>query len=302
MTMKPVARRAAAVNILGNLFLTVIKFWAAYISVSIAVLSDAFNSLLDGAAAIAIYICVVISEKEADEGHPFGHSRAEPIAGLFVAILAGMLGFEIIRDSFKALYFGTGHEVVVTGTVVYILLITVFIKILMAFYFINLGKKINSPALKATGIDSALDVGITLTTLIGIGGVYYGYNQLDAVAGIVISFWIFYTGYHVAMENIDYLMGSAPNDEMIKEIREAAMRIDGVIDTNTIKAHYVGSFIHVEFHIDVEGVMMTAQSHDIGVLVEEEIEKIPAVQKAFIHIDPIDACPIEINNNSSNDK
>lgn len=293
MTMKPVARRAAAINIGGNLFLMVIKFWAAYISSSIAVLSDAFNSLLDGVAAVAIYICVVIAEKEADQGHPFGHSRAEPVAGLLVAILAGMLGFEIIRDSIKALYVGSGDSVVVTGPVVYILLLTLFIKMLMAYYFINLGKKIHSPALKATGVDSALDVGITVTTLAGIAGVYYGYNQLDAAAGILISFWILYTGYHVAMENIDYLMGSAPSDEMIKEIRDAAMKVEGVIDTNTIKAHYVGSFIHVEFHIDVESVITTAESHDIGVLVEEEIEKIPAVQKAFIHIDPIDACPIE---------
>lgn len=295
MTMKPVARNAAIINIGGNLFLSAIKFWAAYASSSIAVLSDAFNSLLDFSAAIAIYICVTISETEADKGHPFGHHRAEPIAGLLVAILAGMLGFEIARDSITALFFtDTVNEVAVTGPVIYILVLTVAIKSVMGWYFISLGKKIHSPALKATGVDSVMDVGVTTTVLLGLAGVYYGINELDAVAGIIVSIWIVYTGYSVAMENIDYLMGSAPSDKMISDIKKLVMTVPGVMHTNTIKAHYVGSFIHIEIHIEVDGTLSTAVSHDIGKKTEELVETLPAVQKAFIHLDPISACPVDI--------
>ena len=94
-----IAFRATLIGLAGNIFLFAIKLIAGVISGSLALISDAINSLTDIFASIAIFICVRVSDKEADEGHPFGHHRAEPIAGLIVAILAGVLGFEVIRVS-----------------------------------------------------------------------------------------------------------------------------------------------------------------------------------------------------------
>ena len=83
--------------------LFILKIWFALTSGSIALLSDAFNSLTDLVSSLAIFICVRISSREADEGHPFGHSRAEPVAGIIVAVFAGILGVEIIRSSVQRL-------------------------------------------------------------------------------------------------------------------------------------------------------------------------------------------------------
>ncbi|MFQ5466145.1 MAG: cation diffusion facilitator family transporter, partial [Thermodesulfobacteriota bacterium] len=93
--MNPVAFRATLLNIIGNTVLFAIKLAAGILSGSIALISDSINSLNDIASSIATFICVRISGKQADEGHPFGHSRAEPIAGLIIAVLAGILGFEV---------------------------------------------------------------------------------------------------------------------------------------------------------------------------------------------------------------
>jgi len=98
-----IAFRATVIGLAGNIFLFTIKLIAGLLSGSLALLSDAINSLTDIAASMAIFICVRVSDKEADEGHPFGHHRAEPIAGLIVAILAAVLGFEIIRVSMERL-------------------------------------------------------------------------------------------------------------------------------------------------------------------------------------------------------
>src|SRR3990172_10675826 len=98
-----IAFRATVIGLVCNTFLFFIKIIAGIMSGSLALISDAINSLTDIAASIAIFICVKVSGKEADEGHPFGHHRAEPIAGLIVAILAGVIGFEIIRISIERL-------------------------------------------------------------------------------------------------------------------------------------------------------------------------------------------------------
>src|SRR4030067_815864 len=108
--MNPVAFRATVINIIGNTALFALKLVGGLLSGSIALISDALNSLNDIAASIATFICVRISDKQADEGHPFGHSRAEPIAGLIIAVLAGILGFEVIREAGGGLYEGARAE------------------------------------------------------------------------------------------------------------------------------------------------------------------------------------------------
>lgn len=283
--MKSVAFRATVVNILGNLFLFAIKIAAALISGSIALLSEAFNSLTDIVSSIAIFICVRISDKEADEGHPFGHTRAEPVAGIVVAIFAGILGFEVIRVSVERLV--SGGRVVATTPAILVPIVTALTKSGMSFYFRKVGRTVTSPALIASSVDSFCDVFVAIAALVGIAGVRFGYGYLDPAAGLVISLWIIYTGYRIGMENIDYLMGSAPGKELMDRIRAAALGVIGVKNVNTVRAHYVGSFIHVEIHVEVPKDLSTSQSHEIGKEVERTVERIGAIEKAFIHIDPV---------------
>jgi cation diffusion facilitator family transporter len=284
--MKPVAFRATLINILGNTALFFLKLWVALFSGSVALLSEAFNSLTDIISSVAVFICVRVSGKEADEDHPFGHSRAEPVAGLIVAILAGILGFEIIRESVATL-FSDAAVVVISPLVWAVPLVTIAIKLLMFFYFRSVGKATKSPAIKASAVDSFCDVFTAFAALLGIVGVYYGYPFLDPLAGILISLWIIYTGYSIGLENIGYLMGKSPGSELISAIEGAARFIPGVVGTNTLRAHYVGHFIHVELHVEVLKDISTLDSHEICVRVEEAIEQIEAVNKAFIHIDPV---------------
>ncbi|HLE09246.1 MAG TPA: cation diffusion facilitator family transporter [Thermodesulfobacteriota bacterium] len=277
--------RATVVNILGNLFLFTIKIWAALVSGSIALLSEAFNSLTDIVSSIAVFICVRISDKEADEGHPFGHSRAEPVAGIVVAVFAGILGFEVIRTSFNRLV--TGKEVFVGTLTLFVPVITAVLKGAMFWYFRRVGRAAISPAIIASSVDSLSDVFVAIAALVGIAGVRMGYWYLDPMAGLVISLWIIYTGYRIGMENIDYLMGKAPDAALMDDIKRAALMVKGVKAINTARAHYVGPFIQVEMHVEVPMDLSTSDSHAIGKEVERNIERIGAIQKAFIHIDPV---------------
>ena len=284
MSMHPTARYATALNILGNTFLFILKLIAGLMSGSIALISDALNSFTDIISSIAVFICVRISNKAADEGHPFGHSRAEPIAGIVVAILAGILGFEMIRSSVGR-FFHSG-EVLTGSFILAVPLITVAVKLMMAWYFKKTGEAIHSPAIMASYVDSLCDVFVSVAALIGIIGVRLGYPLLDPAAGLVISLWIIYTGYKIGLENIDYLMGKAPDSSMMEEIKSAALGVDKVKKTGIIRAHYVGNFIHVEIHIMVDRELTTLVSHAIGEEVAKKIEAIEAIEKTFVHIDP----------------
>jgi len=283
--MNPVAFRATVINILGNTALFVMKLAGGLMSGSIALISDALNSLSDIAASIATFVCVRISDKKADEGHPFGHSRAEPIAGLIIAVLAGILGFEVIRESAERLYGGSEAEV--GALTLLIPVVTMAAKGVMSWYFSRVGKAVNSPALRATAVDSLMDVVIAFAALIGLAGIKLGHPWLDPAAGFVISIWIIYTGYRIGMENIAYLMGQSPEPALLSEIKKAAQSVDGVRGLNAVKAHYVGPFIHVEIHIKVDKALSTMDSHAIGEEAASRVESIGTIERAFVHIDPI---------------
>ncbi|MBI5598641.1 MAG: cation transporter [Deltaproteobacteria bacterium] len=276
---------ATVVNILGNAFLFALKIWVALLSGSIALLSEAFNSLTDIVSSIAVFICVGISDKEADEGHPFGHSRAEPVAGIVIAVFAGILGFEVIRASLHRLL--SGGEVTASTLALSVPVITFFVKGGMSFYFRRVGRAVMSPAITASSVDSLSDVFVAIAALIGIAGVRAGYPFMDPIAGLIISLWIIYTGYRIGIENIDYLMGSSPPQALVDEIKRAAINIKGVRNINTVRAHYVGHFIHVEIHVEVPKELPTLNSHEIGKRVERALEDIRAIEKAFVHIDPV---------------
>src|SRR3989338_7747544 len=136
--MNPIAFRATMLNILGNAGLFAMKLVAGLASGSIALISDALNSLNDIAASIATFICVYISDKQADEGHPFGHGRAEPIAGLIIAVLAGILGFEVIREGVERII--EGRRAVVEPYTLLVPLITMAAKGAMSWHFNRVGK------------------------------------------------------------------------------------------------------------------------------------------------------------------
>ncbi|HLC15843.1 MAG TPA: cation diffusion facilitator family transporter [Thermodesulfovibrionia bacterium] len=270
--------------ILTNLLLFVAKLYVGLLSNSLAVLSDAFNSLTDIVSSVGIHIAVHVSMQQADDGHPFGHHRAEPIAGLIVAIFAGILGFEIIRSAVGG--FITKREQNLGLPVVYVLLFTMAVKSVMALYLLKKGRAINSPALTATGVDARNDVLVSLTALIGVVCSMYAMPILDSVTALIIGIFILYSGYHIGIENIDYLMGKSPPESFLAEIKAIIRQIEGVDGLNAVRAHYVGPFIHIEIHIEVDKSLSTEQSHAIGKRVQYAVEGLKQIDKAFIHIDP----------------
>ncbi|MEJ2613341.1 MAG: cation diffusion facilitator family transporter, partial [Ignavibacteriaceae bacterium] len=263
----------------------VIKGIVGIYSNSIAVISDAINSLNDIIASAAILYGVKISLKNPDEEHQFGHNAAQPIAVFLIALFAGIVGIEVIKASIERIL----HPYIthVTPEVYVVLVITIIIKLILMQYQSRIGKKYKSPGLKASAVDSMNDVLASSLSIIGVIGVQLGLRYIDGISGILIALFIFRSGYKIAKENIDYLMGKAASEDVIIEIANKALRVKGVEGINELKSHYVGNKFHVEIHIDVHKDVSTEDSHDIGVKVREEILHLPDINKVFVHIDPV---------------
>jgi cation diffusion facilitator family transporter len=273
------------VGIVFNTFLFIIKLFGGMFSNSLALISDSFNSLTDIMASLAIFFAVKIGAKKADVDHPFGHQRAEPIAGLMVAILAAILGFEVIKNAFQG-FFET-RNLNVNLLIFGIIIVSIIIKIYLYLLFRIAGRKSNSPALLASAIDYRNDILVSISVLIGNFFGYFGYSIFDSIIALFIGGFIVYSGFNIGMQNIDFLMGKVPGEDIINQIKGIALSIDGVRALNDVKAHYLGTFVQVEIHIEVDRKLRTEKSHEIAKNVQNILQNKGIVDYAFVHVDPI---------------
>ncbi|MBI4447791.1 cation transporter [Candidatus Woesearchaeota archaeon] len=282
--MRRAAFKATIVGLVANTALFALKIVFGLMSNSIALISDAINSFTDIASAIAIFIAVKVGRMRADVSHPFGHHRAEPIAGFFVAVLAGVLGFEVIKAAIERIIF---KQTVTFGWIpITVLLIVIIVKYSMASYLKKIGKKFDSPAILASAFDSKNDVYISGTAMIGIIAGTLGYPLADPLAAIFVGGWVLKTAYELGSQNVDYLVGKCPPQPLIDKIREKTLSIKGVKGVHDIKAHYVGNFVHVGIHIELDKKLTTFNAHLIVKKVGKAVESLPSIDNVFIHIDP----------------
>lgn len=276
---------ASLVGLIGNIFLFICKISIGLMTNSLAVISDAVNSFTDIIASFAISWSVKISQQKPDKDHPFGHSRAEPIAAFVVSLFMAIAAFEILKAG--VMRFFINQEVLFSKLAVGVLLLSVFVKIGMYLYLKNAARLTKSCALEATATDCINDVWASSIALVGVVGVYLNYPALDSFVAVLIAFWIGYSAYQIGSENIDYLMGRAPSQKIIEKCKKAALQVEGVKNAHDILAHYVGTIIHVEIHIEVKSSLSTQESHKIGKDVQNALLKQELIKQVFVHIDPV---------------
>lgn len=283
--MVKILKRAAYLSLLVNICLFTMKIVVGVISNSIAVISDAINSLTDIVSSAVIMFSVRVSLKKPDVEHQFGHNAAQPIAVFVIALFTGVVGINVVEESIRRII--SPDKIHVNSAVYIVLGITVLVKILLTRYQSNVGRTYKSPALKASAVDSLNDILASSLSIIAVFVVELGFPYVDGIAGILIAFFIFKSGYEIAKENLDYLMGRSAEDHLILDIAKRAMAVEGVVGMNDLRSHYVGNKFHIEIHIEVDKNISTELSHNIGNKVKFAIQEIDEVQQAFVHIDPV---------------
>jgi cation diffusion facilitator family transporter len=268
-----------------NVILFAMKLVGGIRSGSLALLSDSFNSLNDIVASFVIFMAVRASAKKADADHPFGHHRAEPIAGLVVAIFSAILGFEVIKNAFRGLF---EREPLEVNALIFAIIGTgIGLKLVLYLLFLAEGKRTRSPALTASSVDYRNDLLVSGSVLLGVFFGRFGIPVADSVVALCIGLFIIYAGFRIGLENIDFLMGKRPSDEIVGRLAGRALGVEGVKNLNEVKAHFMGNFVQIEVHIEVDGEMSTERSHRIAKEVQASLLEDEIVDNAFVHVDPV---------------
>ena len=276
---------SSVLGIVGNIFLLIIKGIIGYITSSQSMIADAFNSAGDIFSSCMTFIGNKISSKEADEDHHLGHGKAEYIYSLLISITMIVLSVTVIKNAIMTLVNKEYFEYSIW--LIIICLITIITKFSLFLFTNKLYKKHNNILIKANSIDHRNDCFITITTLISIILSNMGLYFVDAVVGILISLWIFYTAIKLFVESYDILMDKAMSEETKEKVLQIINKHEEVIKIQHFNATPVGYRYQISFTIYVDGNMSTFDSHAIANSLEREIEKeIPEIYLTVIHVNP----------------
>jgi cation diffusion facilitator family transporter len=280
-----VVRRVGAVVLGVNLALVLAKGSVWWGTGSLAVGSEAVNSLADSVYSLVVLAGLYLTTQPPDFEHPHGHERIEPFVSLFVAVGVFVAGGAVLWNAATSIL--SGSYGVNGGTAaVAVLVATAGAKYGLYRYCLRIGEERHSPAIVAAALDNRNDILTAGAALVGVLGASAGVPVLDPIAGAVVSIGIFYTGYEIVRDNVNYLVGAAPPEELRREILERALEHPQVRGAHDVVAHYVGPEIDVSLHIEVEGQMTLFEAHDIESEVVEAVRAMPEVDDVFVHVDP----------------
>jgi cation diffusion facilitator family transporter len=280
------ALRRVGILVLGaNLVLALAKGAVWYTTGSLAVGSEAVNSLADTVYSFVILAGLYLTTQPPDFEHPHGHERIEPFVGLFVAVGIFAAGGVVLYQAGTTILAGD-LAVTRSPSAVAVLAGAAVAKYLLYRYCLAVGKEHRSPALVASALDNRNDILTAGAALAGVLGAAAGFPILDPLAAVLVGFAILYTGVEVVRDNVDYLVGAAPPEELRAEIVRRALAHPEVEGAHDVIAHYVGPEIDVSLHIEVEGDRTLREAHDIETAVIGSIQALPEVDDAFVHVDP----------------
>ena len=284
MHRKRVVRRVGAVILAVNVALALAKGWVWTETGSLAVGSEAVNSAADAVYSIVVLGGLYLTTRPPDFQHPHGHERIEPFVSLFVALGVFAAGAGVLYGAATSLLDGSYAAVSPLAAVV--LGASAAAKYGLYHYCLRVGRDQRSPALVATAKDNRVDVLTALAALAGAGGAALGYPVLDPAAAIVVGVGVLSTGVDIVRDNVDYLVGAAPPEELRQEILDIALSHPEVRGAHDVVAHYVGPEVDVSLHVEVEGELTLREAHDIETWIVESIRELVEVDDVFVHVDP----------------
>jgi len=279
---------AAKLAIVAVSLLIVIKTAASIVTGSIAIRADAIHSVIDLFGVIIGYTAIRIASKPPDERHPYGHGKAENIAGVVIAAMIFIAAIIIAYQAVVRLISGGEVELVTLG--IYVTAAAIAINLLVSWYALRVARATESIALEATARDLLADVLSSGAVLVGLILVQFtGIAILDSIVALLVSVLIGRTAFLTMRKSFGGLMDiklpQAEEDEIVACIKKHGDLIAGFHRIRTRKA---GSQRHIDFHLVVSRQLSVERAHQLCDQLEKEIEKRLSNTSVTIHVEPCD--------------
>ena len=270
---------ASVVGIFCNVLLFSVKLAIGLILSSLAVTADAFNNLSDAASSIISFVGVKMAGKPADAEHPFGHGRIEYIAALIVSFLVIEVGFTFFKSSISKIMHP--EEITFDPVPFIILILSILVKLWMAFFNNKLGKRIDSKVMLATAADSLGDVITTSATVISIVICHFTSINVDAIAGLIVSGIVIWSGVSIAKDTLEPLIGQRVPSELYQKITDMVESYEGIVGAHDLIVHNYGPNRSMANDVSIEA------SHEIIDRIERDAKKELNIL-LVIHMDPVE--------------
>lgn len=263
-----------------------LKYLAWQVTGSLALYSDALESIINVATAVAAFFAVRVSAAPPDAGHPYGHHKAEYLSAVLEGVLIVVAALVILRESYHGFLNPTPLDAPVKG-----LLINGAASIINAAWcwvLFRYGRRWRSPALLADGRHLWTDVVTSGGVIAGVAVVAWsGWLQFDAVIAALIAVNILWSGWKLMRESIGGLMDEAAPAETLAKVRQLiSTHADGALEAHDLRTRHAGRATFIEFHLVVPGTMTVSESHAVCDQIEAALHKSIADATVTIHVEP----------------
>jgi len=280
--------KAALASAVVGAVVTTLKFAAYWMTGSLALYSDALESIINVVAAACAFVAVRVAAQPADTEHPYGHHKAEYFSAVIEGTLVIVAAILILREA----YFGLidpkaldapGLGLAVNG-------IATALNAIWAVVLMRRGRALRSPALTADARHVMADVVTSLGVLVGLGLVLLtGTPILDPLVAGLVALNILWSGWTMVRDSVNGLMDQAASPEMITRIRQLISELgEGALEAHDVRTRHAGSATFIDFHLVVPGDMTVAESHAICDRIETGIGAAVEGAVVVIHVEPGD--------------
>ena len=268
-----------------NVLLFLGKYLAGRLSGSIAMTADAFNNLSDAGSSVITLLGFRMAAKKPDPGHPFGHGRIEYLSGVAVSIIIIVVGVQLGLESIDKIM---NPQPVDAGLLPMLVLVaSICVKGYMFAYNRGIGRKINSPGMAATAMDSLSDSIATSVVLISMLLSRFAGVNADGWGGIAVACFIIFSGFKAAKETLSPLLGNPPDPQLVHDISNIVLSHSEVVNVHDLIVHDYGpGRLMVSLHAEVPGNGDIYALHDTIDTIEYELSSKLGCD-AVIHMDPV---------------
>lgn len=283
-TRKGVA--ASAVCIILNIILAAAKITVGLLFGLISLAADGFNNVSDCGSGAVSLISIRVSEKPADKEHPYGHRRAEYIASMIIGFIILFLAAELLRGSVEKIVTGvyasgSAAAYIVAGA-------SIIVKGGMAVYLFVTSRKLKSETLRAAATDSSCDCAATLAVICGMLCADFASLPADGYVGAAVAVFIAWQGVSVLKRAISELLGQAPEEKLVKEVREFLLSGENVLGVHDLRViNYGRGVYYATVHVEMDSEMPSLAAHAVLDGLEHGVYEKFGVNLTA-HLDPVD--------------
>jgi cation diffusion facilitator family transporter len=284
----PSKQKAAKISIASNTTLILLKLVAGILTGSISLIAEAVHSLMDLAAAIIAFISVRVSDRPADQDHPYGHGKAENVSGVAEGALIFVASGIIVYEAIKRFIAGTTLEFLDVG--IGIMIASIVANVIVSRYLFKVSSEQDSLALEADAYHLSTDVITMSAVLVALLVVRFtGFTMFDPIAATFVAVFIGRAAYHITKKSLggllDVRLSQSEEDKIRSCIMEHGGQLVGFHDLRTRKA---GSQRHIDLHLVVPKNVDVEEAHSLCDHLEQDIKQCLPRSDVVIHVEPCD--------------